>query len=84
MDEEMKLEDYFPAFTELFKKIRPQHQNMIVYEVDAGKPTDRSMSFKAASFEEGTTVMLGLPVEVIISKEWILEYFSVDTEAKTA
>lgn len=82
MDEEMKIEDYFPEFTKLIRSIRPKYPNVIVYEVDVGLPTDPSLLFRAAEFDENQKITSD-PIDVVLSKEWLLEYFSVDTQPET-
>ena len=75
MDEKMKIEEAFPEFTKLIRSIRPNYPDIVVYEVDAGLPTDLSVVFRAAKFDEAEK-MIGDSIDVILSKEWILEYFN--------
>lgn len=71
----MKVTDYFPQFTELARKFRPYIGDALVYEVDAGEPTDYNVVMKAACFDEDMNMLDKEPHIFIISKEWLLEYY---------
>jgi hypothetical protein len=64
------LED-FMAFTYVFQYCRPKDKNYLVYNVDAGLPTDYNMVMQAAVFEDDK--MISDPAELIVAKEWVLE-----------
>lgn len=61
----------FGAFHVLFRYCRPVLNDYLVYEVDAGEPTDYNLVIKASQFEG--TKPVGEPHTLIIAKEWVLE-----------
>lgn len=70
----MNVRDFFPRFTRLFREFRPNDSSKIVYCVDTGEEDDFNVVIKAADFDESDN-MIGDFVEMVVSKEWLVEYY---------
>lgn len=63
----------FRNFTQYFRELRPQYNDYVVYEVDAGEPKHLSLVLTAAKFDKTVNKLVGEPYDLIISKELFLE-----------
>ena len=73
MENEVATFDLYDTLTTIFKKIRPnENPKAVVYSVDAGEPTDYNLVFHAGEIVKGEVI--GEPITVILSKEWIIDY----------
>lgn len=63
----------FRNFTQYFRDLRPQYNDYIVYEVDAGEPKHLSLVLTARKFDRETKKLVGEPYDLVISKEFFLE-----------
>lgn len=63
----------FRNFTQYFRDLRPQYNDYIVYEVDAGEPKHLSLVLTARKFDHKTKKLVGEPYDLVISKEFFLE-----------